>query len=277
MVVKIEDKELRAKEGKRGRAGWIPKSEDENSSSKNSRSIRATLDCMNDGGNEGLVASQERLEEAAAAIKATTTAIKNKSKFMVPDEIKEMAAAAAKCRDPVRRKMLRKSARKPRRELDASRGALPRGTVVERFVVTNPWVTGPAKIEMSGRKRSANKCYDDTVETPDVQAERVGVQRRRGNSLIALQSRRMRITVAGLARAVKNEEQGQRPGRLPGGGGAAVLANEDCVRGGALVREAVQGRMLGPRSVENSPPRTTQEARRQVRKKGCVGSARLHS
>ena len=50
--------------------------------------------------NDGLVALQERLEDEAAA--------RNKNKFTVPDEIREVAAVAAKCRDPVRRKSLRK-------------------------------------------------------------------------------------------------------------------------------------------------------------------------
>ena len=47
------------------------------------------------------------MEEAAVTVKATTTAMTNKNKFMVPDEIRETAAEAAKCRDPVRRKLLR--------------------------------------------------------------------------------------------------------------------------------------------------------------------------
>ena len=47
-----------------------------------------------------LVALQERLDEAAAAAKATTTALR------------EMAVEAPKCRDPVRRNQLRKRARK---------------------------------------------------------------------------------------------------------------------------------------------------------------------
>ena len=65
------------------------------------------------GGNGGWAALQERLEEAAA-VKATTAAKRNKNKFMIPDEIREMAAAA-KCRDPVRRKTRPKNARKARR------------------------------------------------------------------------------------------------------------------------------------------------------------------
>ena len=79
---------------------------------------------MNENGNEGLVVLQERLEEAAA-VKATTTATKNKKKFMILDEIREMTALAAKCRDLVRRKFRRKYASKARREFDASREACP--------------------------------------------------------------------------------------------------------------------------------------------------------
>ena len=69
-------------------------------------------------GDDGLAALQERLEEAAAAVIATTTALRNKNKFTVPDEIREMASEAAKCRDPVKRKLLRKRARKARREFE---------------------------------------------------------------------------------------------------------------------------------------------------------------
>ena len=63
------------------------------------------------------MALQERLEDAAAAVKATTTAVRNENKFTVPGEIREMAAEAATCREPVRRKSLRKEASKARREL----------------------------------------------------------------------------------------------------------------------------------------------------------------
>ena len=68
---------------------------------------------------DGLTAPQDRLGKAAAATKATATALRNRSKFTVPDEIREMAAEAAKCRDPVRRKLLQKRARKARREFEA--------------------------------------------------------------------------------------------------------------------------------------------------------------
>ena len=74
-----------------------------------------------------MAALKERLGEVASAIKATTTAFRNKDKFMVLDEIREMAAAAAKCRDPVRTKKLRKNARRARREFDAGRRALAKG------------------------------------------------------------------------------------------------------------------------------------------------------
>ena len=49
---------------------------------------------------------QERLE-AAAAVKATTTATRNKNKFQVPAVIRKMATEAAKCRNPIFGKELR--------------------------------------------------------------------------------------------------------------------------------------------------------------------------
>ena len=73
----------------------------------------------------------------------------NKNKFMIPDEIKEMVAAA-KCRDPVRRKLQKKNARKVRREFDASRSALSRGKIVQRPVVTKLWVNGQASEDRDG-------------------------------------------------------------------------------------------------------------------------------
>ena len=69
-----------------------------------------------------------------------------------------MAAEAAKCRDPVRRKLLRKGARKARREFEAGRVVQPRGKVIHRAVVM------PTRIETSGQRMSEHtceKCYDD--------------------------------------------------------------------------------------------------------------------
>ena len=51
---------------------------------------------------------------------------------------------AAKCRDPVRRKLLRKRARKAHREFDVGRAALPRGEVIHRPVVTKLRIGGRA-------------------------------------------------------------------------------------------------------------------------------------
>ena len=53
---------------------------------------------------------------------------RNRNKFCVPEEeIRQMASDAAKSRDPVRRRHLRKIARKARREFEAGRAVLPRG------------------------------------------------------------------------------------------------------------------------------------------------------
>ena len=128
-----------------GWAGWIPRSEAENGkfqelvlcSSDDSTKIRKD-------GHDGLVVLQERIEEAAAAVKATTTASRNRNKVSVPDEIKEMAASAEKCRDPVRRKLLRKGASKARKEFEAGRAVLPGDKVLHMPVVTKLWINGRA-------------------------------------------------------------------------------------------------------------------------------------
>ena len=59
-----------------------------------------------------LASSQERLEEAVA-VKATTMAARNKDKFQVQAEIRQMATEAASCRDLILRKELRKKLGKP--------------------------------------------------------------------------------------------------------------------------------------------------------------------
>ena len=124
---------------------------------------------------------------------------------MVPDEIREMSALAAQCRDPVRRKILRKKARKARREFDAGVSALPRGKIVKRPVVTKLWINGRASEDRDEWneevKLHCEKCYDDKSETPEVQAERISEQRCRGDSVVAFQGRRVQITVNRVLRA----------------------------------------------------------------------------
>ena len=58
--------------------------------------------------DRGLELLQERLEEAAAAVKATATATRNKNKYKISMEIRRMATATAKCRNPGFRKDLMK-------------------------------------------------------------------------------------------------------------------------------------------------------------------------
>ena len=83
---------------------------------------------------EGLVRLHDRLVKAAAEIKATTTSSRNRK--IVPEEIRQVASNAAKCRDPVRRRHLRKVAHKVRREFEAGKAVLPTGKVINRRVVT---------------------------------------------------------------------------------------------------------------------------------------------
>ena len=83
-----------------------------------------------------------------------------------------------------------------------------------------------------GGQRPLKKCYDVKTETSEVQAERIRHQRSRGDSLAALQERRVQITVDRYLHARENdEEQGQRARRLLGDRDAAVFADGDSVRG----------------------------------------------
>ena len=76
VIVKIEAKNLRTKKGVKGWAGWIPGYEVEKSKFQElvlcPSGDRTVI--LKDG-HDGLVALQARLEEAAAAVKATTTAV----------------------------------------------------------------------------------------------------------------------------------------------------------------------------------------------------------
>ena len=111
VVVKIDGKELRVKKGKKGWAGWIPKSEGEKLKFQELVLCpNGSRDWINDGGQGALETQQARLE--GAAVKATATASRNKNKFKIPDEIREMAAAAQCRRDPLKKKVLRKKAQK---------------------------------------------------------------------------------------------------------------------------------------------------------------------
>ena len=69
----------------------------------------------------------------------------------------------------MRKKELRKIARKARREFEAGRAALPRGKVIHRPVVTKLWVNGRASEDTDEWteevKTHCERCYDDKAET----------------------------------------------------------------------------------------------------------------
>ena len=54
-------------------------------------------------GMGGLEALQTRLENAVSSVKATTTAVRNNGQCKISEDLREMAAADAKCRDPMAR------------------------------------------------------------------------------------------------------------------------------------------------------------------------------
>ena len=93
--------ELRIVQGKKGWAGWIPRTEEERLEFKKQVLCPEGPGAWaGDGREGGLVSLQERLEASAVAVKATTTASRKKGKFKIPDTIKEIAAAA-ECRNTV--------------------------------------------------------------------------------------------------------------------------------------------------------------------------------
>ena len=72
----------------------------------------------------------------------------------------------------MRRKLLRKRARKARREFEADRAVLPGGTVIHRPVVTKLWINGrdgEDRDEWTEDVRAhCEKCYDEKMETSEV-------------------------------------------------------------------------------------------------------------
>ena len=125
--------------------------------------------------------------------------------------------------------------------------------------MTKLWVNGRASEDRDECKEEVRahceQCHDDKIETSKVQAERVRYPRGRGDSLIALQGRRIQITIDRVLRA-----RGKMM-RNKANGPAGCLVTEmlqvlpmETVRGHARFRDTVQRGFPGPRGVENSTP-----------------------
>ena len=148
LVVKIEVKDLRAKKDERMGRMDPKKPNMRKPNSKNSCPVQMMATTTYDERNDGLLALQERWEDAAAAVKVTTTAMRNKN------EIREMAAEAAKCRDPVSRKSC---GRRPVKHAENSTQAEP--SCLEARWITGQWLRNSAfmsesaRAEMSGQKK----------------------------------------------------------------------------------------------------------------------------
>ena len=113
----IEGRELRTKKCVKGWAGWTPVSDAEKARFQElvlcPRSDHAEAAPRDAEDDEGLVFLHDWLVGAAAEVKATTISSRNRNKFCVLEETREMASDAAKCRNTVRKKELRKIARYP--------------------------------------------------------------------------------------------------------------------------------------------------------------------
>ena len=99
------------------------------------------------------------------SIKATTTALRNKNKFMVPDEKEGDGGRNTKMQGPSEDEDIAEKGLKARREFDAGRAAIPRDKVVERPAVTKLWVNGRASEDRDERteevRAHCEKWYDD--------------------------------------------------------------------------------------------------------------------
>ena len=147
-------------------------------SSKNLCSVLEVTTTKHPQAGDGLAFLHDRLVEAVVEVEATTTSSRNMNKFCVPEEIRQMVSDAAKCRDPVRRKHLRKIAHRARHEFEAGKAVLPKSKVMNRLVVTKLWVNGLASEDRDewteGFRAHCERCCDDRAETPEVQAESRG-------------------------------------------------------------------------------------------------------
>ena len=194
--------------------------------------------------------SKKRLVDAAAAVKATATASRNRNIFFVPDEIRDMASEAAQCRNPVRKKELRKIALKARREFEAGTAVLTRGKVIQRPVVTKLWVNGCANEDgdegAEDVRAHCERCHNDKAKTSEVQAERIRRRRVSGDR---------RVNPPGTSDTDhsgqgspstrgNDAEQGQRACQLLGNGDAAVFADGNRIRGAYWFDKRLKGERL---------------------------------
>ena len=130
VITRIEGRELQTKKCVKRWAGWTPVSEAEKA--KFQELVVCPRSDHNDAAQrdaeegEGLALPQDRLVGAAAEVRATTTSSRNRNKFCVLEDIRKMASDAATCRNPVKKKHLRKIVREARREFEAGRAVLPR-------------------------------------------------------------------------------------------------------------------------------------------------------
>ena len=165
MVVKIDGREMRVRKGKKGWGGWTPVSEDEE---RKNKELCLCPDGSRSWCDDDAVSGLEALQANGRSCCGDQDYYVSIQEQQQVHGAREMASLPAKCRDPARKKVLRKKAQKARRDFDARMGALPRGTVVKKPVVTKLWVNGRAtenREEWCEEVRlHCEKCYDETSE-----------------------------------------------------------------------------------------------------------------
>ena len=182
MITLIEGRELKSKKCVKGWAGWTPASEAEKAK------FQELVLCPRSDCNDAALRDAEERDSSFYVLGwwALLRRLERPPPRQGPrTNSRKMASDAAKCQNPVRKKQLRKIARKARREFEAARPVLHSVKVIDRPVVTKLWVNGRASEDRDEFRAHCQRCYDDKAETPDVQAERIRLQRVSGDRRVA--------------------------------------------------------------------------------------------
>ena len=121
-------------------------------------------------------------------------------------------AAAAKCRNSVSRKAIRKNSQETEERIDARVGSVPKGRL---------WINGKVSEDRDDDKEvrtHCERCYDDKNESSQVQEERTQEPRRREDGRKAWEGKTIMVTV---------EARGPSDGLVPEN--VARVAHGSCV------------------------------------------------
>ena len=181
-------------------------------------------------------------------LKSKLPELQGTGKICVPEEIRQMASNAAKCRDPVRRRYLRKIAQKLGANSRRAKRCCPEEGDQQAcgHEALGQRSCQRRQRRMDGRgKGPLRTLLRRQRNNSEVQAERILSQSRSGDRCVALQGSRVMITVDKVLRARRKmpRNKGQWSSRLPSDGNAAMSSDgaqwfDKCFRGECRALEA---------------------------------------